>query len=153
MLIATNPCVTNIPRKIFFCSFISLKKLIKKHYFVIYTSTKFAILKQMTVILPSSMVIVGKPMLYGPAPTAVCAAMVILYTVNGSSESTIMAVDEVKRCIVMPFSTLVTLTKYPVIAPLRSAAIGGSHVAMSALEFRLLTLMLTGGLEGAVEML
>ena len=110
-------------------------------------------LKQMITVLPSSMVIVDRPMLYGPAPTAVCAAMVIVYTVNGSSESTIKAVDEVKNCIVMSLSTLVTFTKYPVIAPLRSAAIGGSHVAMSALEFRLLTLMLTGGLEGAVEML
>ena len=91
-------------------------------------------------------------MLYGPAPTAVCAAMVIAYTVNGSSESTIKLVDEVKSCTVMSFSTFVTFTKYPVIAPLRSAAGGGSHVAMSALEFRLLTLMLTGELEGAVEM-
>ena len=107
----------------------------------------------MITVLPSSMVIVDRPMLYGPAPTAVCAAMVIVYTVNGSSESTIKAVDEVKNCIVMSLSTLVTFTKYPVIAPLRSAAIGGSHVAMSALEFRLLTLMLTGGLEGAVQIL
>ena len=107
----------------------------------------------MVVILPSSVVIVGKPMLYGPAPTAVCAATVTVYTVNGSNESTIKAIDEVKSCIVMSFSMSVTFTKYPVIMPLRSAAIGGSHVAMSALEFRLLTLMLTGGLEGAVEML
>ena len=79
--------------------------------------------------------------------------MLTVYAVNGSSISTIKFVDEVKSCIVMSFSTLVTFKKYPVIAPLRSAAIGGSHVAMSALEFRLLTLMLTGGLEGAVEML
>ena len=92
-------------------------------------------------------------MLYGPAPTAVCAAMVIAYRVNGSSESTIKLTDEVKSCTVMLFSAFVTFTKYPVIAPLRSIAMGGSHVAMSALEFRLLTLMLTGGLEGAVQML
>ena len=99
------------------------------------------------------MVFLGRPMLYGPAPTAVCAATVTVYTVNGFNEATIQVVDEVKSCIVMSFSMSVTFTKYPVIAPLRSAAIGGSHVAMSALEFRLLTLMLTGGLEGAVEML
>ena len=107
----------------------------------------------MIIVLPSSLVFANRSMLYGPVPTAVCAAMVVLYTVNGSNESTIKVVEEVNSRIVMSFSTLVTFTKYPVIAPLRSAAIGGSHVAMSALEFRLLTLMLTGGLEGAVEML
>ena len=90
-------------------------------------------------------------MLYGPAPTAVCAAMVIVYTVNGSSESTIKLVDEVKSCTVMPFSAFVTFTKYPVMAPLRFAAAGGSQVIMRTLEFRLLTLTLIGGLEGAVK--
>ena len=133
--------------------FIGLKELVKILFSLHTPVTKLAILKQMITVLPSSMVIVDRPMLYGPAPTAVCAAMLIVYTVNGSSESTIKFVDEVKSCTLVPFSTFVTFTKYPMIAPLRSAAIGGSHVAMSALEFRLLTLMLTGGLEGAVEML
>ena len=151
----TNLYVTgwNHKKDVYAKIFIGPKELLKISFSLDTPVTKFAILKEMTVILPSSMVIVDKPMLYGPAPTAVCAAMVIVYTVNGSSESTIKFVDEVKNCIVMPLSTFVTFTKYPVIGPLRSAAIGGSHVAMSALEFMLLMLMLTGGFEGAVEML
>ena len=38
---------------------------------ILFPLTKLAMLKQMITVLPSSMVIVDRPMLYGPAPTAV----------------------------------------------------------------------------------
>ena len=38
---------------------------------ILFPLTKLAMLKQMITVLPSSMVIVDRTMLYGPAPTAV----------------------------------------------------------------------------------
>ena len=60
--------------------------------------------------IPACSVVATTAMLYGPIPTAVLAAILHIYVVNGCSESRARLVDVVVSWNISPVAITVTLT-------------------------------------------